>query len=69
MPRTRRNFTDEFKREAVKLVKQPGAMATLNRPVFELTPRSWTNFKGLHEEVKTELSWKWSKAFWQAKAA
>lgn len=28
MPRTRRTFTDEFKREAVKLVKQPGAMVT-----------------------------------------
>ena len=28
MTRTRRSFTDEFKREAVKLVKQPGAMVT-----------------------------------------
>lgn len=28
MPRTRRTFTDEFKREVVKLVKQPGAMGT-----------------------------------------
>src|SRR5450830_314834 len=28
MPRTRRTFTDEFKREAVKLVKQPGTMVT-----------------------------------------
>ena len=28
MARTRRSFTDEFKREAVKLVKQPGAMVT-----------------------------------------
>ena len=28
MPRTRRTFTDEFKRDAVKLVKQPGAMVT-----------------------------------------
>ena len=28
MPRTRRTFTDEFKREAVKLVKQPGAKVT-----------------------------------------
>ncbi len=28
MQRTRRTFTDEFKREAVKLVKQPGAMVT-----------------------------------------
>lgn len=28
MPRTRRAFTDEFKREAVKLVKQPGARVT-----------------------------------------
>jgi len=28
MPRTRRAFTDEFKREAVKLVKQPGAKVT-----------------------------------------
>ena len=28
MPRTRRTFTDEFKREAVKLVKQPGAEVT-----------------------------------------
>jgi len=44
----------------------------LNRPVFELTPRSWTNFKGFHEEVsnrvqagsRQELSgWRrWSKA-------
>ncbi|MGV3725874.1 transposase, partial [Hydrogenophaga sp.] len=25
MTRTRRSFTDEFKREAVKLCKQPGA--------------------------------------------
>jgi hypothetical protein len=25
--------------------------APLNRPDFELTPRSWTNFKGFHEEV------------------
>ncbi len=23
----------------------------LNRPGFELIPRSWTNFKGFHEEV------------------
>ena len=28
MPRTRRTFTDEFKREAVKLVKHPGAKVT-----------------------------------------
>jgi len=28
MTRTRRSFTDEFKREAVKLVKQPGTMVT-----------------------------------------
>jgi transposase len=28
MPKTRRAFTDEFKREAVKLVKQPGAKVT-----------------------------------------
>lgn len=28
MPRTKRAFTDEFKREAVKLVKQPGAGVT-----------------------------------------
>ena len=28
MPRTGRAFTDEFKREAVKLVKQPRARAT-----------------------------------------
>lgn len=28
MTRRRRSFTDEFKREAVKLVKQPGAMVT-----------------------------------------
>ena len=28
MPRTRIAFTDEFKREAVKLVKQPGVMVT-----------------------------------------
>jgi len=28
MPRMRRTFTDEFKREAVKLVKQPGAKVT-----------------------------------------
>ena len=28
MTRTRRTFTDEFKREAVKLVKKPGAMVT-----------------------------------------
>ena len=28
MPKTSRAFTDEFKREAVKLVKQPGAMVT-----------------------------------------
>ena len=28
MPRTRRTFTDEFKREAVELFKQPGAMVT-----------------------------------------
>lgn len=28
MTRTRRNFTDEFKREAVKLCKQPGATVT-----------------------------------------
>ncbi len=24
----------------------------VNRPGFELTPRSWTNFKGFHEEVQ-----------------
>ncbi|MBC7377277.1 MAG: transposase [Burkholderiaceae bacterium] len=28
MPRTRRAFTDEFKREAVRLAKQPGAKVT-----------------------------------------
>lgn len=28
MPRTRRTFTDEFKREVIKLVKQPGAKVT-----------------------------------------
>ncbi len=28
MTKTRRSFTDEFKREAVKLVKQPGAKVT-----------------------------------------
>ena len=28
MTRTRRSFTDEFKREAVKLCKQPGATVT-----------------------------------------
>lgn len=28
MPRTRRAFTDEFKREAVRLVKHPGAQVT-----------------------------------------
>lgn len=28
MPRARRTFTDEFKREAVKLVKHPGAKVT-----------------------------------------
>ncbi|RZJ60487.1 MAG: hypothetical protein EON49_08270 [Acidovorax sp.] len=28
------------------------AMQGVNRPSFELTPRSWTNFKGLHEEVQ-----------------
>lgn len=28
MPRTRRTFTDEFKREVVKLVKEPGAIVT-----------------------------------------
>ena len=25
---------------------------TLNRPAFELAPRSWTNFKGFHEKVQ-----------------
>ena len=28
MTKTRRSFTDEFKREAVKLVKQPGSKVT-----------------------------------------
>jgi transposase len=28
MTKTRRSFTDEFKREAEKLVKQPGAKVT-----------------------------------------
>ena len=28
MTKTRRSFTDKFKCEAVKLVKQPGAMVT-----------------------------------------
>jgi transposase len=28
MTKTRRSFTDEFKREAVKLVKQPGVKVT-----------------------------------------
>jgi transposase len=28
MPKTRRSFPDEFKHEAVKLVKQPGAKVT-----------------------------------------
>ena len=27
----------------------------LNRPGFELTPRSWTNFKGFHEEVPNRV--------------
>ena len=29
--------------------------AALNRPGFELTPRSWTNFKGFHEEVPNRV--------------
>ena len=28
---------------------------SLNRPGFELTPRSWTNFKGFHEEVSNRV--------------
>ena len=27
----------------------------LNRPGFELTPRSWTNFKGFYEEVTNRV--------------
>jgi hypothetical protein len=28
---------------------------TMNRPGIELTPRSWTNFKGFHEEVPNRV--------------
>ena len=27
----------------------------VNRPGFELTPKSWTNLKGLHEEVRNRV--------------
>ena len=27
----------------------------LNRPGFELTPRSWTNFQGCHEEIPNRI--------------
>ena len=39
------------------------ATRTLNRPVFELTPRSWTNFKGLHGKVQNEFKLKVVKSF------
>lgn len=32
-----------------------GRMQWLNRPGYELTPRSWTNFKGSHGEVRTKV--------------
>ena len=44
MTRTRRSFTDEFKREAVKLCKQPGATVThiARDPGIEASvPRRW----------------------------
>jgi len=28
---------------------------SMNRPGFELTPRSWTNFKGSHGEVRNKV--------------
>lgn len=35
----------------------------VNRPVFELTPRSWTNFKGFHEEVSNRVQARGSQEF------
>jgi hypothetical protein len=32
-----------------------GKQAFLNRPGFELTPRSWTNFKGSYGEVRDKV--------------
>jgi transposase len=46
MTKTRRSFTDEFKREAVKLVKQPGAMVTHIARDLGIEPtvlRRWVN--------------------------
>ena len=46
MTRTRRSFTDEFKREAVKLVKQPGAMAShiaWDLGIEAIVLRRWVN--------------------------
>ena len=30
-------------------------LLSLNRSVFELTPRSWTNFKGFHGKVQNRV--------------
>lgn len=35
----------------------------MNRPGFELTPRSWKNFKGLHKKYLTEFKLKVLKSF------
>ena len=46
MPRMKRAFTDEFKREAVKLVKQPGAKVThiaRNLSIEQSVLRRWVS--------------------------
>ncbi len=40
MPRTRRTFTGEFKREAVKLVKQPSTSLFAEGPRLRFSCRS-----------------------------
>ncbi|WP_369292791.1 transposase [Variovorax sp. J22R115] len=46
MQRTRRTFTDEFKREAVKLVKQPAAPARQACRVAGLRPNDQSTIVG-----------------------
>jgi hypothetical protein len=35
----------------------------MNRPGFELPPRSWTNFKGIHEKYQSAFKLKVVKSF------
>ncbi|MGH8128155.1 MAG: transketolase-like TK C-terminal-containing protein [Gammaproteobacteria bacterium] len=51
MARTRRHFTDEFKREAVRLAEQRDASARIRLAVSRLFPQGWHRYVGEHGDV------------------